>query len=215
MTPSFDALSRVQRVGLLAALFVSTLAIGGVAWSSQAPSIDRYDEIVHGDSTQLRKAAEALEEKGIPYRYTSNGNALEVPTSRREDAMVTAASMGLSGWQDILSTIDMGTPPSVAREYRTKALEAELMITLNSLAAIEGSRVHIRPLDRSGFVGCDKQASASVLLELATPGGLNQEQAEGVAELLAGVISGLSLQDVKIMSSDGERLYPWVSVPAD
>lgn len=201
----FDSLSLPQRTALLTALILSLFVVGGVVWWSSAES---YDLIMVGDSAELRKAAEQLDEAGIPYRYSAAGTGIEVPTASRGEAMVTAASVGLSGWQDILNTIDMGTSPSVEREYRTRALEAEIQKTLNSLDAIEGSRVHIVPLDRISFIGREKQASASVKVQTATPGALDRAQIRGIVQLVAGAVHGLSANDVTLIDTDGSLLHP-------
>ena len=62
----FESLSVTQRTGLLTAFLVSIFVVGGVVWWS---STESYDLIMVGDSVELRKAAEQLDEAGIPYRY--------------------------------------------------------------------------------------------------------------------------------------------------
>lgn len=201
----FESLTGGQRAALIAAIAVSVFAVVGVVWWSSAES---YDAVLYGDSAELRKAAQKLEEAGIPYRYNSSGSGIEVPTASRGEAMVTAASAGLTGWQDILDTIDMGTSPSIEREYRTRALEFELQKTLNSLDSIEASRVHIVPLDRITFIGREKQASASVKIDTASPGALDRAQVKGIAQLVAGAVHGLNVGDVSIIDTDGSLLHP-------
>ncbi|MFT4977268.1 MAG: flagellar M-ring protein FliF [Myxococcota bacterium] len=199
------SLTGSQRAALAAALVTCFLAIGGVVWWS---SVESYDLVTTGNAEDLRRAASKLDEAGVPYRINSAGTGIEVPTAHRGEAFVTAASAGLGNWQEILGAIDMGTSPSIEREYRTRALEAELEKTLNSLDAVEGSRVHIVPLDRITFIGRDKQASASIKVQTASPGALDRGQIKGIVQLIAGAVHGLNAEDVTLVDTDGTLLHP-------
>ncbi|MEL6348403.1 MAG: flagellar basal-body MS-ring/collar protein FliF, partial [Myxococcota bacterium] len=199
----YEALSNGQRLGLLASIVASILAIVGVVWWS---SVESYSTIYTGSSGELHAVTEDLNEAGIPYRISRDGNQVQVPTSQKGEAMIAAAMSNHTEGLEILKGIDMGTSPSMEREYRTRALELELQKTLNSLTEIQGSRVHIVPLNRISFIGQEKQASASVTIQ--TGGALSGRQIKGIVRLVSGAVHGLNPQDVTLTDEEGQLLHP-------
>ena len=200
----YGGLAGSQRIALFGALAASLIAVGGVTWWSSQES---YSTIYRGNPSEIGRVTAALDEAGVNYRIGASGGEVQVPTAERGAGMVAAASGADLTGMDIFGSIDMGTSPSMEREYRTRALEVELQRTVNSLTEISGSRVHIVPPEGSSMLLSDKRASASVTIQTGGAG-LRRKQLLGIARLVAGAVKGMGTEDVSIIGEDGSLLFP-------
>ena len=200
----YGGLTGSQRIALVGAVLASLIAIGVVTWWSGQES---YSAVYTGNPAEMSRVTQALDTAGVSYRIAASGTTIEVPTTQKGAGLVAVAGAGVGGWQEIFGSIDMGTSPSMEREYRTRALEAELQKTLSSLSEITGSRVHIVPPENTSLLLADKRASASVTIQT---GGttLTKQQIMGVVRLVAGAVNGLDVQHVSLIDEDGRLLYP-------
>ncbi|MDZ4164859.1 MAG: flagellar basal-body MS-ring/collar protein FliF, partial [Smithellaceae bacterium] len=89
--------------------------------------------------------------------------------------------------------------------YR-RALQGELMRTINSLDEIKSSRVHIALPKDSLFVRQQKKPTVSVTLRLKPGKTLKPPQIDGIAQLVASSIEGMAADDVMIVDNRGNIL---------
>ena len=73
-----------------------------------------------------------------------------------------------------------------------RALQGELSRTINSIAAIQSSRVHLAIPARSNFLGPEEKPSASVVVDLRPGYHLSPDQVQGIINLVASSVSKLT-----------------------
>ncbi|MFT5698038.1 MAG: flagellar M-ring protein FliF [Desulforhopalus sp.] len=85
----------------------------------------------------------------------------------------------------------------------TRALQGELARTISSLAPVESTRVHLALPEKRLFKNQQKGGTASVIVTLVPGKSLDQQQVQGIIHLVAGSVTNLSPEDVKVIDSSG------------
>jgi flagellar M-ring protein FliF len=83
-------------------------------------------------------------------------------------------------------------------------LEAELQRGIEALAPVESARVQLPPRDR--FAGAAEPGSASVVLGLRDGKPLDGAELQGIQQLVAASLYGLSAADVSVLDASGRLL---------
>jgi flagellar M-ring protein FliF len=87
-----------------------------------------------------------------------------------------------------------------------RALQGELSRTINSIAAVQSSRVHLAIPSRSNFLGPEEKPSASVVIDLQPGYHLSPDQVQGIVNLVASSVPKLSVDKVTVIDSSGRPL---------
>ena len=102
-----------ERSIFTAALLASVIALGGVFyWASQDTWRSVYTS---SDPAEVQSAAAILEEKGVPYRISSDGLRLETTAQNMGRARIETASAGKNPGFETLENIKLGTSPQRER----------------------------------------------------------------------------------------------------
>src|SRR4030088_1233439 len=204
-------MSRGQRLGLgivgaalLGLVFiVSTVGHGAdTAIAFSGLSTDDMAAIV----TKLKDAK-------IPYELGDDG-IIRVPSGQVQDARLATAGMGLSGKPDTGSRFELFNQPSFGQTEFTqkvnyqRALENELARSIDQMAAVETSRVHLVMPQQSLFTSQQKDATASVILKINPSKRLDGAQSRSISNLIAGRFEGLKPQNLTIVDVNGNSLTP-------
>ncbi len=202
----YGELTGTQRAVLFAAVTVCVAALVGVwSWSVS----DSYSTIYSSaDPRQVQATAGSLDEAGIPYRVTGDGSGLEVTYDHLGQARMIAAANGQPSGLDIIREIDLGTSPKEALWQRIYGLQLDLQESINSIDAVQSSRVHLDLSDRPAFLKRDWASSASITVHLHPGAVLADQQVRGIAALVAGAIQGMSLKDIYVLDGQGNLLHP-------
>jgi len=151
-----------------------------------------------------------LREKQILFKLDSSGKNISVPTESLYQARADLAVFGLpqSGGvgYEIFDKQALGTTSYVQKINQKRALEGELMRTINQIHGIRRSRVHLAIPQKSVFLNEQKKSTASVALDLDSTVVLNQAQVSGIASLIARAVEGMEVSDVVIVDSNGKTL---------
>jgi flagellar M-ring protein FliF len=187
-----------------AAVMASLIALGGVFyWASQ----DTWKPVfTSSDPSEVQAAASILEEKGVPYRISSDGLRLEATMVNMGRARIETASAGKNPGFETLETIKLGTSPQRERWAYQRALQGELVRTVNSLDEVKASRVHLVLPERSAFLREERPASASVTVQLEVGQSLKKAQIRGITALVAGAVDGLEAGNVVLVDDKGRLL---------
>jgi len=187
-----------------AALLASLIALGGTFyWASQ----DTWKSVyTSSDPGEVQSAAAILEEKGVPYRISSDGLRLETTATNMGRARIETASAGKNPGFETLENIKLGTSPQRERWAYQRALEGELVRTVNSLDEVKASRVHLVLPERSAFLREERPASASITVQLEVGQTLKKGQIRGITALVAGAVDGLEAGDVVLVDDKGRLL---------
>ena len=187
-----------------AALIASFMTLGGVFyWASQ----DTWRPVfTSSDPSEVQAAAAIMEEKNVPYRISPDGMRLETTAPNVGRARIEAASAGKTPGFETLENIKLGTSPQRERWAYQRALEGELVRTINALAEVKASRVHLVLPERSAFLREERPASASVTCQLEVGRTLSKSQVQGITSLVAGAVDGLETSAVVLVDDKGRLL---------
>jgi flagellar M-ring protein FliF len=151
-----------------------------------------------------------LKDKKISYQISPAGDSISVPSSKVAELRLELAASGILrgggvGFEIFDNRIMGATEFEQQLNYR-RALQGELVRTINSLDEIQQSRIHIALPKESLFIDQQKKATASVTVKLKPGRKLKQSQIDGIGHLVASSIEGLNSDDVMIVDSQGNIL---------
>jgi len=200
----YQGLGSRERGIFSAALIASFLTLGGVFyWASQ----DSWRPVfTSSDPGEVQAAAAILEERSVPYRISPDGMRLETTAPNVGRARIEAASAGKTPGFETLENIKLGTSPQRERWAYQRALEGELVRTVNALDEVKASRVHLVLPERSAFLREERPASASITVQLEMGRTLSKAQIKGITSLVAGAVDGLEVSDVVLVDDKGRLL---------
>ena len=195
------ARQRALALGLGSVTFIGLLGVG--VWSNHVTWVPVSTS---SDLSAIDAAAQVLEKQGIAYQIGSGGHAL---LTREEDlgrARIASSSAGLPPGFESLSELELGATPQRERWAFQRALQGELMRTIDSLDEVDASRVHLVMQERTSFLRNQPGSSASVTLRLAPGRTLTRNQIRGITALVAGAVDGLRAKDVVLVDEAGNLL---------
>jgi flagellar M-ring protein FliF len=178
-----------------------------------------YTALFSNLSTQDAAAiVKELEAAKIPYVIASGGTAIEVPSGIVYATRLKLAGKGVPAGGGIGFEIFEKTPFGVSEFTQQvnylRALQGELSRTINSLSAVQSSRIHLALPSRSNFLGQEEKPSASVVVDLRPGYQLSPDQVQGIVNLVASSVPKLSADKVTVIDSSGRPLKEIIAVAA-
>lgn len=148
-----------------------------------------------------------LKAEKIPYQLKNNGRNIWVPAKQLHETRLNLAANGLPtgggvGFE-VFDKQSFALTDYVQKVNYTRALQGELARTIASLDPVNSARVHLALPEKRLFKNQQKQATASVILSLATGKALDQKQVMGIIHLVSGSVSGLEPDNISIIDSNG------------
>ena len=195
-------------------LTLATLILGSIAgfifllnWSGKSEFEPLYANLNSEDASAILSK---LKEQKIEYRIASNGTMILIPEQHIYETRMQLASEGLPqgggiGFE-IFDNTKLGMTAFAQNVNFQRALQGELSRTINRIAEIESSRVHIVMTEKSLFVDEEEPASASVVLKLRPGKWLNQSQVKGIVHLVSSSVARLNAENVTVVDSNGKML---------
>ena len=159
------------------------------------------------DPASAQAIAEQLQAQDIPFRLSADGTSIMAPQDRLAELRMAMASERLGGriGYDILDDEEpFGISASRSRLNETRALEGELVRSIQSLQSITRARVHLVMPERAMFSSEGRQASASVTV--AARGRLPSETVQAIRYLVSSAVPELSAEAVSIVDDKGTLL---------
>lgn len=204
----FKSLSPVRKAALVG---TSVAVIGGIIalfmWAGESVYQPLMTNLNPEDSTSVMRL---LREKHIPFRVDNGGRTISIPPESVHELRLELATMGMPqssivGYE-VFDKSNLGTTTFVQRMNQKRALEGELMRTINSIKGVKRSRVHLAMPPKSTFVEDQKKSTASVVLDVEPGTILNEKQIQGIGTLVARAVEGMEVSDVVIVDSNGKTL---------
>ena len=162
------------------------------------------------DTGDAAKISEKLREKRTPFQLKDGGRAILVPDDMVYQLRLELASEGIprgnSVGFEILDDISFGTTEFVQKLRYQQALQGELARTIMQFDAIDQARVHIVTAGDSLFAEPEKPATASIVIRPHPGRTLNQQQLQGIINLVACAVEGLKPENVSIIDMEGGLL---------
>ncbi len=211
----FAGLTSARKAGLMLTGFaVLTSVIAMFFWAGNTDYQVLATNLVSDDATAIMRL---LREKKIPFKVENDGKTIKIPPDAVYDLRLELATAGFpqSGvvGYEVFDKQSFGTTSFVQKINQKRALEGELMRTINNLRGVKRSRVHLALPNQSTFVEDQKKPTASVVIDLEAGVQLADKQLTGIAHLIAAGVDGMELSDVTIIDGNGKMLSKNTSDP--
>jgi flagellar M-ring protein FliF len=201
----------------LAVLLTGTVAglLVLINWSGRPEFVPLYTQLTAEDAGEV---VAKLREQKIAYRLSPDGSTIQIPQERLYEVRLDLASQGLPRGSgigfEVFDNTKLGTTDFVQNINYQRALQGELSRTINGLAEVESSRIHIVMPQRSLFIEEQEPATASVIIKLRSGRYLNNEQVRGIVHLVSSSVPRLAPQNVTIVDQNGKLLAGQESQPS-
>ncbi|MGH0033707.1 MAG: flagellar basal-body MS-ring/collar protein FliF [Myxococcota bacterium] len=204
----FTALPPARRAVLVA---TAAGSLGFFLWIALGQASPRFALLYSGlPEDQVAKVVDALAAERIDYRLEDGGTSVLVPASEVHEARIRVAGRGLPAGGgvgfEIFDKSGFGVTSFVQRVNFQRALQGELARSIEQLSPVERARVTLAIPDPSPFLGRNRQARASVVVQVATGHDLDPEQVRGIVHLVASSVESLAPDKVSVVDSRGRLL---------
>jgi len=176
-------------------------------WAGETTYVPLMTNLNPEDSTNVIRV---LKDKRIPFRVDQGGKVVSIPSENLYEYRLELASMGypqssVVGYE-IFDKSSLGTTSFVQKVNQKRALEGELMRTINTIRGVRRSRVHLAVPTKSTFVEDQKKSTASVVVDLDPGAVLTDKHVYGIGNLVARAVEGMEIDEVVIGDSSGKTI---------
>lgn len=152
----------------------------------------------------------ALTQMNVPYKLSDTGNAILVPSGKVHEARMQLAQQGLprsgeAGFE-LLDKTRFGASQFTEQVNYQRALEGELVSSIEAVYAVKSARVHLAIPRESLFVRDRQPPTASVLLTLQPGRSLSEPQVAAITWLVSSSVPHLTADKVSVVDQNGRLL---------
>src|SRR5437016_8857459 len=162
------------------------------------------------DPQEAQSIVQKLQELKVPYELGADGRTVKVASEKIAEVRIQLASQGLpeSGriGFEIFDRTNFGLTNFQEQVNYQRALEGELARSIMTLAEVEAARVHLVLAKESLFQNSDEQTKASVILKLKNGRSLSASAAQGIVNMVASAVKGLTPDKVVLIDYKGKIL---------
>ncbi|WP_407440056.1 flagellar basal-body MS-ring/collar protein FliF [Lelliottia sp.] len=183
------------------------ILVAMVLWAKSPDYRTLYSNVSDQDGGAI---VTQLTQLNIPYRFSDNGGAIEVPADKVHELRLRLAQQGLPkggavGFE-LLDQEKFGISQFSEQINYQRALEGELARTIETLGPVKTARVHLAMPKPSLFVREQKNPSASVTVTLEPGRALDEGQISAVTHLVSSAVAGLPTGNVTVVDQSGHLL---------
>lgn len=162
------------------------------------------------DPQEAQAIVQKLQELKVPYELGSDGRTIKVAAEKISEVRIQLASQGLpeSGRVgfEIFDRTNFGLTNFQEQVNYQRALEGELARSIMTLSEVEAARVHLVLAKDSLYQSADDQTKASVILKLKNGHNLSPSAAQGIVNVVASSVKGLTAEKVVLIDYRGKVL---------
>jgi flagellar M-ring protein FliF len=154
-----------------------------------------------------------LSQLGVPFKFAEGGGVLMVPAGRVHELRMKLAAAGLpssgaggTAGYELLDKNSFGQTQGQERMRTQRAIEGELVTSIQSLESVKSARVHLALPNQNGFFREQQKPSASVVLTLHPGRTLDRGQIAGIVRVVSGSVPELAAKAVSVIDSTGALL---------
>lgn len=156
-----------------------------------------------------------LEIKKIKYKLESNGRDILIDDNIVDEYRLQLAMEGMmpessTGFEIFDNTGLMVTDEDRQIMYQ-RALTGELQRSIMSLEAINSAKVHLVMPVKSIFETTQKDASASVIIDIHPSHKVTEDMIRGIASLLSGAVDNMPIENIQVIDSKGNLLSAFLN----
>jgi len=162
-------------------------------------------------SDQVPLIVAKLNEKKVPFKINNDGNSISIPkdllpaTQMSLMAELGSTKIGSIGLE-IFDKQDYSASSYTQKINYQRALQGELMRSINTLSAVKQSKVLLAIPVKKTFLEESAAPSASVVIELYPGKTLTPEQVRGIQHLVASAVEGMQPEKVTVVDDRGKML---------
>jgi flagellar M-ring protein FliF len=205
----FGGLTPIKRVSLMASIGVAIAAVTTIIMMSSGT--DYSPLLSNVPPEQISTVLNILRAKNIPHRIEDNSGTILVPKGYLHSTQMTIMSEVGSGrigqvGLELFDKQDFGTTSYAQKINYQRALQGELSRAINSLDAVNRSKVILAIPKKKVFLEDGSKPTASVILELHAGHTLTEDQVRGITYLVANAVEDLEVGGVSVVDSKGKVL---------
>ncbi|MHB8915141.1 MAG: flagellar basal-body MS-ring/collar protein FliF [Thiobacillus sp.] len=203
-------------LALLTILPIAAL-VGAYLWLNQPPYRTLFPRLSDQSGGEVMAALDQLD---IAYQLSENDGTIQVPANQLYAARYKLAARGLPKPDTQAYVRTEPTPSFGLSQFQEQlryqhALEAELVRSVETLAAVASARVHLAIPKASPFLRDPPPVTAAVLVQLKPQQTLSSEQVSAIQHMLAASVPRLKPTDVSVLDPQGQLLGVSGSGPED
>jgi len=194
-------------LSIIALSMVTAIVVAGWTWTRAPTFAVLFTNISERDGGNI---IAALQQMNVPFKFPESGGAILVPQQQVHELRMRLASQGLPkgglvGFE-LMETQKLGMSQFIEQINFQRALEGELSRSIQSLAAVQGARVHLAIPKQTGFMRDEQKPSASVVLNIHPGRNLDPNQVAGIAHMVASSVPHLPAANVSVIDQSGNLL---------
>ncbi len=211
LTGGYMKLPLVQKIMFPLLIVGSIVGIIYVSkWANRPSYAVLYTNLEAGDSAAV---IEELKSQKVSYEVRDEGSTIAIsPPEQVHELRIALAASGVpKGGKvgfELFEGSDIGTTTFQEKIKWQRAIQGELERTIGVIEGVVTARVHVTSPEKSVFARKGSEPTASVLLRLRVGAELEKKQIKGIANLVAGSIEGLKVENVSIVDVKGNLLTP-------
>lgn len=148
-----------------------------------------------------------LKDQKIEYSLRNDGKDIWVSAKQLYQTRLDLAANGLPNGGgvgfEVFDKQSFALSDYVQKVNYTRALQGELARTIASLAPVESTRVHLALPEKRLLKSQQIEATASVIVTLRPGKSLDRKQVQGIIHLVAGSVTDLKPENVKVIDANG------------
>lgn len=205
---TLNQLNPQQKIGLAVGIAALIALLTSVWIWGQTPDYRvLYSNLSDRDGGAI---IESLQQLNVPYKFAEGGGALLVPSNQVYETRLKLASQGLPkggtvGFE-LMENQKFGISQFAEQVNYQRALEGELARSVQSVASVQGARVHLAIPKPTVFVKEQQKPSASVVLTLHQGRLLDSAQVSAIVHLISSSVPEMSAKNVTVVDQSGTLL---------
>ncbi|HAG90804.1 MAG TPA: flagellar M-ring protein FliF [Bdellovibrionales bacterium] len=205
----FKTLTPVKRMSVMASgvvIVVAMAILSGVLMGTDHAPL--FKDI---PPDQLPLIVDQLQKRGINFKISEDSKTILIPAElipSTQMALMTeigGAKVGQVGLE-IFDKQDFGTTSYAQKINYQRALQGELVRSINTLDAVKQSKVILALPPKKTFLEESGQPSASVVVEMHPGKNLTSEQVRGITFLVSSAVENMDADRVTVVDSRGKML---------
>ncbi|MGI6370539.1 MAG: flagellar M-ring protein FliF [Ignavibacteria bacterium] len=204
-----EKLSKMQKIiiGSVAALLVLGIILLIVLNSTKKEYAVLFNNLAPTDAASI---LEYLKENNLNYKIADDGTSILMEKEKINDTRLMLASRGLPAdsyvGYELFDRTNLGMSEFVQKVNYRRALEGELQRTIKSMNEVVDVKVHLVIPEKTLLKKDEKQPTAAIKLHLKNGRSLSKLSIEGIQNLVASSIEGLTPDKVTITDNKGRLL---------
>jgi flagellar M-ring protein FliF len=205
----YKTLTPVKRMSMMAvSLIVAATVVIVIVMVSGAQHIPLLKNV---PPDQLPIVVDQLRQRNIPFKIGEGGSTILVPKEllhSTQMAIMTEIGNGRIGdvGLEMFEKENFGTTSFAQKANYQRALQGELMRSINTLSAVKQSKVILALPKKAIFLEEGGRPTASVVVDLHPGKVLTADQVKGITHLVASAVENLDAERVTVVDSRGKVL---------